>query len=379
MDRRSLLIGLGAAALSLSGCRRATSALQVSLLARALPSQLVSKFRSAASGTDVSLSIAPSLKQLFSELQRQAAERPEAQKPNPLQQIFQAILGAPPEHVSRVSMLGDYWLSVAIAQGLIRPLPLEQWQGWKDLAPQWQRIVKRDRQGQLSETGEVWGAPYRWGATVMAYRKDAFRKLGWTPTDWADLWRPELKDKISLLDQPRETIGLTLKKLKQSYNATRPAAVPELLSHLQSLHRQVKLYSSTDYLQPLMLKDTWVAVGWSTDILPLAQSDAEIGFAVPQSGTALWSDVWVWPTATDNGTAKLNQEWIEFWWKPEIAKTLNQFTDALSPTLQELDSSNAIKAALAPNQPWFELSEFLEPLPAVALKQYESLWKQMRV
>jgi putative spermidine/putrescine transport system substrate-binding protein len=378
MDRRSFLFGLGVVALGLSGCRRATSRLEVSLLARALPSQLVSKFRSAAPSTDVKLSIASSLQDLFTDLQQQAVQPSEVQQPNLFQRLSQFIFGAPPDTVSHISMLGDYWLSVAIAQGLIRPLPPEQLQGWKDLAPQWQRIVKRDRQGQISATGEVWGAPYRWGATVIAYRKDEFRKLGWTPTDWADLWRPELKDKISLLDQPRETIGLTLKKLKQSYNATNLDAVPDLLSNLQALDRQAKLYSSTDYLQPLLLKDTWVAVGWSTDILPLFKSEPEIGFVVPQSGTALWSDVWVWPTVIDSGTAKLSQEWIEFWWKPDIAKDLTQFTDALSPALKGLDSSNAVKAALAPNQAWFERSEFLEPLPAAALNQYQALWKQIR-
>jgi putative spermidine/putrescine transport system substrate-binding protein len=379
MDRRSFLFGLGVIALGLSGCRRATSAIQVSLLAQALPSQLVSKFLSAAPSTDVDLSIASSLQQLFTNLQQQAVQPLEVQQPNLFQRLSQFIFGAPPSTISHISMLGDYWLSVAIAQGLIRPMPLEQLQGWKDLAPQWQRIVRRDRQGQLSATGEVWGAPYRWGATVIAYRKDEFRKLGWTPKDWADLWRPELKDKISLLDQSRETIGLTLKKLNQSYNAANLAAIPDLLSNLQSLDRQVKLYSSTDYLQPLLRKDTWVAVGWSTDILPISESDREIGFVVPQSGTALWSDVWVWPKVADNGNAKLNQEWIEFWWKPDIAKDLTQFTDALSPALKELGSSNAIKAALAPNQSWFGRSEFLEPLPAAALSQYQDLWKQMRI
>ncbi len=379
MNRRSLLIGLGATTLGLSGCSRATSALKVSLLARALPSQLVSKFRSAAPSTDVKLSIASSLQELFTDLQQQAVQPLEVQKPNLFQQLSQFIFGAPPDTVSHLSMLGDYWLSVAIAQGLIRPLPLEQLQGWKELSPQWQRIVKRDRQGRLSATGEVWGAPYRWGATVIAYRKDEFRKLGWTPTDWADLWRPELKDKISLLDQPRETIGLTLKKLKKSYNTANLAAVPDLLSNLQALNRQVKLYSSTDYLQPLLRKDTWVAVGWSTDILPLFESEPDIGFAVPQSGTALWSDVWVWPTVVNNGTAEFDKEWIEFWWKPDIAKDLTQFTDALSPALKELGSGNAVKAALAPNRSWFEQSEFLEPLPAAALNQYQALWRQIRV
>ena len=43
--------------------------------------------------------------------------------------------------------------------------------------------------------------------------KNKFEELGWKPKDWSDLWRTELRDRISLLDQPREVIGLTLKKM----------------------------------------------------------------------------------------------------------------------------------------------------------------------
>jgi putative spermidine/putrescine transport system substrate-binding protein len=96
------------------------------------------------------------------------------------------------------------------------------------VAAAWQEIVKRDRQGQVSNTGEVWGAPYRWGTTVIAYRRDKFRELGWTPKDWSDLWRPELRDRISVVDQPREVIGLTLKKLGRSYNTTNLSQVQTL-------------------------------------------------------------------------------------------------------------------------------------------------------
>ena len=374
------MFGLSLAALGLSGCRRATGALQVSLLARALPSQLVARFR-AATETSIKLSIAPSLKQLFTELQKQTATGkpiPGAQQTNFFSQILQGLWGGPPETQGRVSMLGDYWLSVAIAQNLIQPLPIEQGSGWKSLSPQWQKLVRRDRQGLPSETGEIWGAPYRWGATVIAYRKDEFRKLGWTPSDWADLWRPELQGKISLLDQPREVIGLTLKKLNRSYNTIDLKSVPDLLSNLRALDRQVKLYSSTEYLQPLLNKDIWVAVGWSTDILPEAASEPEIGFVVPQSGTALWSDLWVWPTVGP-GAERLIQEWVEFWWKPEVAQALTQFTDALSPALKSFSGSGNEKEALWPTQSWFERSEFLDPLPAAALAQYQDLWKQMRL
>ena len=332
--------------------------------------------------TDIKLSIAPSLQQLFTELQQQVASgKPAgAQQTNFLSQILQWIWGGPPETQGRVSMLGDYWLSVAIAQNLIRPLPIEQGEGWKALSPQWQKLARRDRQGLPSEKGDIWGAPYRWGATVLAYRKDEFRRLGWTPSDWADLWRPELQNKISLLDQPREVIGLTLKKLNRSYNTTDLAAVPDLLPNLRSLDRQVKLYSSTEYLQPLLNKDTWVAVGWSTDILPEVASELEIGFVVPHSGTALWSDLWVWPVV-GSGSEGVIQKWVEFWWKPEVAQALTQFTDALSPVMSPVIkefSNGAEKEALRPTQDWFERSEFLNPLSETALAQYQDLWKQMR-
>lgn len=380
MDRRSLLLGLGATAVGLSSCGRTTAELQVSLLSRAIPSQLVSKFRSAVPGTDVSLSIASSLKQLFVELQQLAARgnASAAQQTNLLRQLTQALSGGPPELVSRLSMLGDYWLTIAISEGLIQPIPLEQLQGWKDLSPQWQALVRRDRQGQLSTTGQIWGAPYRWGATVIAYRKDEFRRLGWTPTDWADLWRPELNSKISLLDQPREIIGLTLKKLNRSYNTADLTAVPDLLSNLKALNQQAKLYSSTDYLQPLLRKDTWAAVGWSTDVLPKVASEDEIGFVVPRSGTALWSDVWVWPASGTSRAAPLIQKWVEFWWRPDVAEAITQFTDTLSPALKDFSTSDRAKQKLLPNQPWFEQSEFLHPLPATALYQYKTLWEKIR-
>jgi putative spermidine/putrescine transport system substrate-binding protein len=380
MDRRSFLVSLGTLALSqgLMGCRRKASLLEVGLLGQSVPSQLVSKFGSSIEAqADLRLILASSAEMLFTQLQRNSDPKKEpARQPNILESIGNLILGAPATSVSSVTSLGDYWLEAAIAQDLIRPWNKNQLTGWDTLDPQWQKMVQRDRQGQLSAQGEIWGAPYRWGATLIAYRKDKFKELGWTPTDWSDLWRPELKNKVSLLDQPREVIGLTLKKLNHSYNIQNLDSVPTLVSELKALDQQAKFYSSTHYLQPLVLEDTWAAVGWSTDILAAQQDESKIGFVIPQSGTALWSDVWVWPKvgATDE---KLLQQWATFWWQPDIARALTQFTEAASTVRQDRWPPGPT-AQFVSSQSWFSKSEVLEPLSDITRQQYQDLWRKMR-
>jgi putative spermidine/putrescine transport system substrate-binding protein len=350
----------------------------VGLLGQSVPSQLVSKFSSSiGSQADLRLILASSAEGLFAELQRNSDLKKEpGRQPNIFESIGNLVLGAPPTSVVSVTSLGDYWLQAAIAQDLIRPWPTDLLKGWDMLDPPWQKMVRRDLKGQLSDSGQIWGAPYRWGATIIAYRKDKFKDLGWTPTDWSDLWRPELKNKISLLDQPREVIGLTLKKLNRSYNTQDLDPIPALVSELKALDRQAKFYSSSHYLQPLVLEDTWAAVGWSTDILAAQKDESEIGFVIPQSGTALWSDVWVWPKvgATDE---KLLQQWVKFWWKPDIARALTQFTDAASTVRQDRWPPGPT-AQFVSSQGWFSKSEVLEPLSDVTRQQYQSLWQQIR-
>jgi putative spermidine/putrescine transport system substrate-binding protein len=380
MDRRSFLLSLGTLALSqgLIGCRRKTSLLQVSLLGQSLPSQLVSKFSSSIqSEADLKLVLASSAEQLFTELQKNSNPKTEpARQPNLFESILNGILGPPPTSVSPVTSLGDYWLQAAITQDLIRPWNPDQLKGWNALDPKWQKMVRRDRQGQFSAQGEIWGAPYRWGATLIAYRKDKFRDLGWTPKDWSDLWRPELKNKISLLDQPREVIGLTLKKLNHSYNTQNLDDISTLVLELKALDQQVKFYSSSHYLQPLILEDTWAAVGWSTDILAAQNDEAEIGFVIPQSGTALWSDIWVWPKV-GFFDEKLLKQWATFWWQPDIAKALTQFTDAASIVSQDHFPPGPTSQFLA-SQGWFSKSELLEPMSEKTRQQYQALWQKMR-
>lgn len=56
---------------------------------------------------------------------------------------------------------------------------------------------------------------------------------------------------------------------------------------------QVRLFDSRNYIKAFGVGDVWVAVGWSSDILPAAKRMSNVAVIVPKSGTSLWADLWV--------------------------------------------------------------------------------------
>lgn len=398
INRRAFLWGATALGCSqgLAACGvQSQDGLRVHLLKNTVPPQLLTQFRQTISPAPrLSFTPATQLSQLFQQLQtwhqRTTATNSKPASPSNPSWLQLPLTGSrSTPNAPDLVALGDYWLTATIQQNLIQPLNVAELQNWSQLPQRWQTFVTRDRQGQLDPKGEVWAAPYRWGTTVIAYRADKFAEQGWAPpTDWSDLWRPELRDRISLLDQAREVIGLTLKKLGKSYNTTDLRAIAELKRELQSLHQQTKLYSSTSYLQPLILGDTWLAVGWSTDVLSTLKSNRQIAAVVPQSGTRIWSELWVQPSEPSTATRSprnitLADQWIDFCLQPKTAIELSVLGQAVSPLLGTGDRASLPAALQAqsirlPPATVVDKSELLEPLPPKALEQYRELWVAMR-
>lgn len=376
-------MGTGTLALSqvLAACNsQAQAMLQVQLLKGSIPNQAVKAFRSAVKQpAQIDIRATEQLRTIFHELQSWQQQKPKttddlrSRLPIPWLQSQQS-----PKLPDLVT-LGNYWLAAAIEQKLIQPLDPSKLSQWSNLPQRWQQLVRRNDRGQLDPQGQVWAAPYRWGYTVIAYNRDKFKSLGWEPKDWGDLWRDQLRDRISLLNHPREVIGLTLKQLGRSYNTENLSQVPGLEQKLRELDQQVKLYSSNTYLQPLILGDTWLAVGWSTDVLPAMQRHRQIGAVIPQSGTALWADLWVRPAGLA-ANQSLEQQWIDFCWQPQIAQEISLLTKANSPIPLQIEPGYiqaVLRPLLIPDTQILDRSEFLLPLSQEIEQQYQSLWQEI--
>ncbi len=356
LHRRQFLRGAAAFGLSqgLFGC--ASSSLEVKFLKNSIPLQLINRFRQEfPQQPAIAFESSAQLKDLWQQLKTKSSS----------QQLI---------------TIGNTSLKTAIAENLIQPLDPKDWSHWPNLAPRWQSLVRRDRQGLTAPQGEIWGAPYRWGTTMIVYWRDKFEDLGWTPQTWDDLWRQELQNRVAMVDQPREVIGLTLKKLGYSYNEAEPQRLAELMPALEQLRSQVKFFSSRHYLQSLLLKDTWLAVGWSNEILPLLKSEPRLAAVIPRNGTALWADLWVSPTKLTS-TSSLS-DWLNFMWQAESANQISLFSHGASPRLETMDST-AIMPAVAKNSlinlpgALLDRCEFIQPLSAQSEQAYLKIWETL--
>jgi putative spermidine/putrescine transport system substrate-binding protein len=387
MQRRSFLITLGGIALSgLTGCQgQDRDVLRVLALKKSLPPQLLKEFtESIDPNPKIELVPEGQFKEILIQLQEWYKTGQATAKG--LKVPFVPPNKAPTYIPDLVSM-GDAWLPQAIQEKLIQPIEVKNIPSWGKLESRWHELAQRDNRGNRSAKGQIWGIPYRWGTTVIIYRRDKLAAANIpTPQDWADLWNPKLRQRISLLDRSREIVGLTLKKLGHSYNHVDLSQVSNLKSELEQLDRQVKFYSSEAYLQPLVLGDTWVAVGWSSDVIDLIDKTPNIGAIVPRSGTAISVDLWVQPTVKSNdgrgNRSKLAQQWIDYCLQPKISSQISIFTSGTAPLFTNMNRSEILSdirkdPLILPPKDILDKSDFIYPLSLTSQTESDRLWREI--
>ncbi|KDO38759.1 hypothetical protein CISIN_1g040870mg, partial [Citrus sinensis] len=190
--------------------------------------------------------------------------------------------------------------------------------------------------------------------------------------DWKDLWLPELAGRISMVNSPREVIG--------TQAAAGRIAVQQ---NLALLGNQVRLFDRTHYLKVFGIGDVWIAVGWSSDVLPAVKRMSNVAVVVPKSGASLWADLWAIPAASRletkqiggrvRGPFPLIHQWIEFCLQTARALPFNTRVKLPEELLKGKPSLDTKLIAGVPPAEILARCEFLEPLSEATLSDYEWL------
>ncbi len=398
MQRRSFLTTLATLALGsgVTSCQESDrQVLRLLALKNSIPANLLGEFTKSIQPANpkVELAAEGQFKEIITQLQEWyqtgAAEAKGLKLP-----LVPAAKSA--KYIPNLVSIGDAWLADAIQAKTIQPIAVENLKNWGKLESRWHELARRDDRGNSAATGQVWGVPYRWGTTVIMYRRDKLADANIPiPTNWADLWQPKLRQRVSLLDRSREVIGLTLKKLGYSYNLPDLSQVNNLQADLDKLHQQVRFYSSDNYLQPLIMGNTWVALAWSSDAIDLVKTNPDVQAIVPHSGTAMFADLWVQPSlsaklspaeklaACKPNRLNLNDQWLDYCWQPKVSNQISLLTAGAAPLLTSLNPNEILldvrqNPLILPAKAILANSEFIYPLSSASKAQYDRQWQAMR-
>jgi spermidine/putrescine transport system substrate-binding protein len=203
----------------------------------------------------------------------------------------------------------DYMIEKMIKAGMLDKIDFANVPNIRNIDPAHLNLYYDPRQ--------EYNAPYFWGTTGIAYDYDRLQR---DITSWKDIFEPadDLKGKIGLLNDQRETIGAALRYLGYSANSTDPqqieAAKKVLLGHKQYV---AGYYDSIVARDNLLSGDAAVVMTYPGDAMVIRQQKPGIKYVIPKDVATQWQDGLCIPVgAPHKYTAEV---FINFMLRPDIA------------------------------------------------------------
>jgi spermidine/putrescine transport system substrate-binding protein len=179
------------------------------------------------------------------------------------------------------------------------------------------------------------------------------------PTKLADLWNIPA-DKLTFLDEARDTFGLGLLKLGIDPDPAKvtDADLQAVAADIQPLVDKGLRFTGNEYLQDFAQKKVWAAFVWSGDLASSGSKDDK--FIFPEEGTMIWTDNMLIPKgAVNKYTAEVMMDYV---YDPAIAAQVADYVYYVSPVT---GADLAIKAL----DPGAETNPLLFPTAAIVAKQ----------
>ena len=140
--------------------------------------------------------------------------------------------------------------------------------------------------------------PYFWGTLGIVYN-DKFVD-GKDIQSWDDLWRPELRNNVMLIDGAREVIGLGLNSLGYSLNSKNDSQLQEAVNKLRKITPNVKAIVADEIKMYMANEESAVAVTFSGEAADMMYENEHLHYVIPKEGSNLWFDNMVIPKTAKN-------------------------------------------------------------------------------
>jgi spermidine/putrescine transport system substrate-binding protein len=218
--------------------------------------------------------------------------------------------------------------------------------------------------------------PYLWGSTGIIVNSAEVdpSKI----TSWADLWKPEFKGKVLLLNDVRDVFYMSLRVLGYSGNTTNPDEIKKAYEKLDLLMPNVRLFNSDTPRIPYISGEVQLGMIWNGEAYMAQEENKKFKYIYPKEGAILWMDNLSIPKKAKNvdNAYKL----MDFLLRPEIAKVISQEIGYASPNqaaVKLLDKNVRENRTIYPNEKDLAGADFQVDI-GETITVYEKYWEKLK-
>ncbi|MFT4263541.1 MAG: spermidine/putrescine ABC transporter substrate-binding protein [Nocardioides sp.] len=268
-------------------------------------------------------------------------------------------------------MLTDWMAARMIGMGWIQPLDAAK-------VPNLHANIISSLEAPAWDPERKYSAPWQAGFTGLAYNAKYLDKPPSTIVEL--LTRSDLKGKVAVMTEMRDTMGLVLLGLgydPSDFTQDQWDEAIELLEKAKS-SGQIRAFSGQEYTDDLTAGNTVACLAWSGDMA--ASEDPNLHFVVPDEGMMVWADNMLIPNLAQHQA--LAEKWIDYYYQPEVAAKLADYNYYVSPVqgiekyIEELDpdvlEDDALRNLILPDDSYLAKTHGFMALDEVKIRDYES-------
>jgi spermidine/putrescine transport system substrate-binding protein len=188
--------------------------------------------------------------------------------------------------------------------------------------------------------------PWQSGLTGIAYNSEA---VGEVRTFEELLTRSDLKGRISLLTEMRDTMGFLI---KVSGGEPSDFSDDDWDNGIDLLRQvvadgQVRAFTGNEYIQDLAAGNIVACEAWSGDVIQAQYDNPAIKFVTPEEGVMLWSDNMLVPNLAEH---QANAEtWMNYYYQPDVAAKLAAWVNYICPVKGAQEEMEMLDPSLVDN------------------------------
>lgn len=264
----------------------------------------------------------------------------------------------------------SYMVKILDKEGMLQPIDHAKAPNAKaNIDPDFLRDHSFDKEMRVS-------VPYMFAATSFAYLADKVQNV--EPT-WKVFERADLKGRMTLLNDMRETLGAALKSLGYSLNTTDPAEIQKARDVVIGWKKNIAKFDSDQYRSGIASGEFLLVHGYTGDLLQSQETNDQVTILIPEEGTSIACDDLVIPKDAPN--PDLAHAWINFLCHPEVAaKNVSHvfYLAPNKPSYDLLDPEIRNDPSIFLERSVLSKSEIIDELSEEVTDLYEKAWDEIK-